>query len=69
MENAGYWLHEVVRNNTTLAGVERGDARVVRDVYHLRAKADYENKFIAAEEIREYFPRVQRILIELGMNV
>ena len=39
-ENAGKWLHETIRNNSTMAGLERREAAIVHTAWDLRKKAD-----------------------------
>jgi uncharacterized protein (UPF0332 family) len=65
--NSGYWLHEVVRNNPSLAGVHRKDSRCVVEAWRLRVRADYEERQVHEQEVLELLPRIMAILIDLGV--
>jgi hypothetical protein len=65
-ENPGYWLHEVVRNNSTLAGVARRDAWVIKDLWLMRVKADYKDKSVSESELLELIDNVELIFEQLN---
>lgn len=65
----GYWLHEVARNNSTLAGVARRDTEIVRFAWKMRVKADYSDEHVNATEISHLVGRVKTILESLGVVI
>ena len=68
-DDADKWLHEVVRNNSTLAGVHRKDARIVRAAWMLRQKADYFKEPVTSAELEEIMERLPVILRDLNVLV
>ncbi|HLX60365.1 MAG TPA: hypothetical protein VKX17_03690 [Planctomycetota bacterium] len=64
--NPGYWLHEVVRNNFTLAGIERRERATILDAWEYRVMADYSDRSVKSEEVLDLLPRVSAILVDLG---
>jgi len=68
-ETIGYWLHEVVRNNSTLAGVRRENSGVIRYAWQLRVRADYSPDSVTEAELRVILIRAQNVLVELGLNI
>ena len=66
-ENPGYWLHEVIRNNSTLAGVAWRDRRLIVELWRLRTRADYENQSIVAGDLDKIMPVAEKVLNDLGI--
>ena len=68
-EKSGYWLHEIVRDCSTLAGVERRDAGFIRAAWKLRVKSDYEDKHVMPADCIDLIPRVKKILGDLDVSI
>ena len=68
-DEAGKWLHETVRNNPTLAGVDRKDSEIVRTAWSLRRKADYRPDDVTELELMSVMVRIPRVLKSVGVDV
>ncbi len=65
----GYWRHDVVVFNSTLAGVDRGDRKVPEATLDLRIISDYKHFSVNANDVLLLLPRVEKILRSLGVKV
>jgi hypothetical protein len=65
----GYWRHDVVVYNSTIAGVNRMERLTVETALDLRIVSDYKNFDVQAADLQKLLPRVEKILRSLGVKV
>ena len=68
-ESIGEWPHETIRNNSTLAGVDRRDVSIIKAAWELRRKADYKTDLVTWSEMEYVASGLARILKSVNVTV
>ena len=67
--NPKYWLHEVVRDFSTLADIERRDSWIVRAAYELWAQADYSSNLVDVQRLLELMRLVPPVMSQMRVAI